>query len=311
MKVELSTEKVRELSRLSTARGLWAVGVEWLGIALSIGLCEMMERPLWLIILTVIWIGARLHGLGVLLHEATHHRLAKSRWLNEVLGDLFCAFPIGVSLASYRANHLAHHQFTNTDKDPDSLRKKSADWVFPKPPSQIFMLFLRDALGMNVIGHLRGVREMSGNSKLRSRRSKLRLIAYLSIVALAIATETWPLFLLYWLLPTISWLQVVLRLRSMAEHFGLGVQGPSATRTTYASFFERLFLAPHNVGYHLDHHLFPSVPAYRLPELHKQLLEVPAFQEGAHRSPSYWAVLKECSGGMPAKLFSSGGAKAQ
>lgn len=295
MKLELSTDQIRELSKLSTFRGLLAVGAEWLGIALAVGLCEMMERPLWLVGLAVVWIGARLHGLGVLMHEATHHRLVKSRWLNEVVGEVFCAFPIGVSLANYRYNHFAHHQFTNTDKDPDWIRKKGEDWLFPKTPWQILMLFLKDALGFNVIGHLRGVREMSGNSKIGPLRPALRLLGYLSLLAAAIATATWPLFLLYWLLPTVSWLQVVLRLRSMAEHFGLKEPGPTATRTTYASLPERLFLAPHNVGYHLDHHLFPSVPFYRLPALHKQLLQLPAFQDNAHRTESYWAVLKECS----------------
>lgn len=81
---------------------------------------------------------------------------------------------------------------------------------------------------------------------------------------------------------------------AIAEHFGIPEQALQSTRATYASFIERLFLSPHNVGYHLDHHLFPSVPAHRLPELHEDLLEIAEFRQSAHRSSSYFHVLKEC-----------------
>ena len=30
---------------------------------------------------------------------------------------------------------------------------------------------------------------------------------------------------------------------------------------------------PHHVNYHVEHHLFPAVPHYRLPELHRELAE--------------------------------------
>ena len=34
---------------------------------------------------------------------------------------------------------------------------------------------------------------------------------------------------------------------------------------------------PHNVGLHLDHHIFPSVPFYNLKKLHEILLKDPAY----------------------------------
>jgi fatty acid desaturase len=33
----------------------------------------------------------------------------------------------------------------------------------------------------------------------------------------------------------------------------------------------RLALFPHHVNYHIEHHLFPAVPHYRLPQLHAEL----------------------------------------
>ena len=43
------------------------------------------------------------------------------------------------------------------------------------------------------------------------------------------------------------------------------------TRTTLAPAWLRFLVAPHNVNYHLEHHLFMSVPQYRLPDAHRML----------------------------------------
>ena len=45
------------------------------------------------------------------------------------------------------------------------------------------------------------------------------------------------------------------------------------TRTTHASWLERLFIAPNRVNYHLEHHLLMTVPYFRLPRLHRLLRE--------------------------------------
>jgi len=63
------------------------------------------------------------------------------------------------------------------------------------------------------------------------------------------------------------------------------------TRTTRAGFFERLFIAPYYVNYHLEHHLLFYVPCYNLPRLHKILSE----SRHAGRmevQPGYAAVLR-------------------
>jgi fatty acid desaturase len=45
------------------------------------------------------------------------------------------------------------------------------------------------------------------------------------------------------------------------------------TRTTIARWWERIFIAPNHVNYHLEHHLLMTVPHYRLPRLHRLLRE--------------------------------------
>ena len=70
--------------------------------------------------------------------------------------------------------------------------------------------------------------------------------------------------------------QLILRIRNIAEHActTTGSDDPfSHARTTYASWWERMTLAPYWVNYHSEHHLFMGVPCYNLPKANDMLLE--------------------------------------
>jgi hypothetical protein len=65
---------------------------------------------------------------------------------------------------------------------------------------------------------------------------------------------------------TLTWLKMILRIRSIAEHYSVKNDHVlNRTRTTLPSLFEKMFIAPKNINYHLEHHLYPSVPFFRLP----------------------------------------------
>ena len=67
----------------------------------------------------------------------------------------------------------------------------------------------------------------------------------------------WWAYPLLWLVPLLTWMMVITRIRNIAEHAVV----PDAndplrnTRTTKASLLERAFIAPYFVNYHLEHHL--------------------------------------------------------
>ena len=59
----------------------------------------------------------RLAGLG---HEASHYSLLRNKRANDLVGDVFCLFPILATIHFYRLFHMAHHQYTNDPElDPD------------------------------------------------------------------------------------------------------------------------------------------------------------------------------------------------
>ena len=88
-----------------------------------------------------------------------------------------------------------------------------------------------------------------------------------------------PALYLLWAAAWLTCLQVVIRIRSIAAH-GMTTNPDDAfnnARTTYGRWWERLFVAPLNVNYHLEHHLMPAVPYNQLPKLHARLQEIGAF----------------------------------
>jgi fatty acid desaturase len=100
------------------------------------------------------------------------------------------------------------------------------------------------------------------------------VITNLVLLALLAAFGHAELYLL-WLGAWFTTYSLVMRIRSIAEH--AMVDDPADemknTRTTVASLWERLFIAPNRVNFHLEHHLLMTVPHYNLPKLHRRLRE--------------------------------------
>ncbi len=70
----------------------------------------------------IILIGGLQHRLAGLGHESSHYSFMRNRYLNDLLPDIFCMFPLFTTIHFYRLFHLGHHQFTNDpERDPDLL----------------------------------------------------------------------------------------------------------------------------------------------------------------------------------------------
>jgi fatty acid desaturase len=85
-------------------------------------------------------------------------------------------------------------------------------------------------------------------------------------------------YMAVWIVPLLTALQPILRLRAICEHGAVSdLSSPlTAARSnrTFGSAANRVLgaiLFPHHVNYHLEHHLYPAVPHYHLPALHRAL----------------------------------------
>ena len=81
----------------------------------------------------------------------------------------------------------------------------------------------------------------------------------------------------------------------MAEHALVPTPDPSDpfgnTRTTLTRWWERIFVAPHDVGFHLEHHLVITIPHYKLRRFHC-MLEERGMLDGACIERGYARVVR-------------------
>jgi fatty acid desaturase len=284
----LSREEIADLIERSDARGALAIAVSWGMIAASFAM--VAKWPITFLV-AVIVLGGRQLALAVLMHEAAHGTLFRSKFLNDVVTDWLCARPVFTDVARYRKHHLRHHAHAGTDDDPD----RGLVTPFPVTRASLARKLARDVFFISGIKRVFGIAVMdlelleynvSGAAKWLPYRGWVRHVAAwlrnsgpallmnaLMLAVLALLGHAWVYSA--WVVAYLTSYGVFIRVRSMAEHACTpgGRDAREHTRTTYAGWLARLTVAPHSVGYHLEHHLLPTVPYFRLADLHARLLE--------------------------------------
>ena len=302
----LTRDQIRTLSERSDAMGAWMLLHCWGVIALAVTGFALFPNPLSFV-LAVMVIGSRQLGLAILMHEAAHNALFKSRRLNDLAGEWLCGRPILAELAAYRHYHLTHHRFTQTDKDPDLVLSEK----FPTSKASLKRKFLRDITGQTgikqFIAQIMMTVRLAGDDDaidaakqdnmaqaFKSRHLLVSLPVFLGVMVVMSLAGQWWYGLAFWLLPYLTWFQLVLRIRNIAEH---GATEKSENplrnvRTTLAGPLARAFVAPYYVNYHLEHHMVMHVPCWRLPKMHDILKEGAAGKD-MNVAPGYSAALAE------------------
>jgi fatty acid desaturase len=277
----LTADQIRALGRKSDVVGALLVLHAWALIFGSMALFVWWPNP-FTFLLAVMVIGTRQLGLAILMHDAAHGLLFANRRLNDWVGAWLCAYPVFTSLALYRPYHLNHHRFTQQAEDPD-LGLSAA---FPITRKSLFRKIVRD---------------LTGQTAFQRRREQFRrgvavregLVVNALLWAALAAVGYWWLYPVLWLLPLVTWYQLVSRIRNIAEHAVVPDNDDPLrnTRTTMANPLERLLIAPYWVNFHLEHHLFMFVPCWRLAAAHRDLLAAGRCDE-MELQPGYRAVLQ-------------------
>ena len=145
------------------------------------------------------------------------------------------------------------------------------------------LVLLRRALFLT--GMLWIVRGLVGASFIPSPHWMIaaRITFYGSVAGALTIFGAWYAFLLYWIVPYCTWHIAAQYTRLICEHSAVenDEEEYAITRTTIPTRLESILVLPRNVGYHLEHHWYPSVPWYRLPALHEALMEREGFREHA------------------------------
>ncbi len=289
---------ISSLSTITPWRSSLALAADWLMIIGAAVLCTLyFSVPLYL--LTVLFIGGRFHGLAAMMHEASHYRLFHNRKLNDWVGEALCALPLLLfTLHSYRSNHFRHHQYLNTIKDPDFTRKEH-DLYFdhPKNRSAIYLDLLKTITGLHFISDLITISRSKILNDIPATLKWTRRGFFLTLLISSLAFGFFDKLLLYWVVPLMTSFSLFMYLRSVSEHHGGTMVYDNVltgSRHINANFLETICI-PHNLNYHLDHHLYPSIPYYNLPTLHEELLSRPIYASNAHITDGYFkGLFREC-----------------
>lgn len=297
---ELLRKSVRELSILNPVRGLGAFAFDWFTIFAAIYLCEKFFHPVTFLI-AVLFIGTRQHAIAILSHDAAHYRILNNRKWNVWLTNILSSYPLFFQLEIYRLSHIHHHQYTNTEQDPDVIYQKNLpDYQFPMPKAKLLKIFASDFLGGGMIANIKRAARYNSDLEIKQAIANdlaetkwLRIGFYLTLAVSLTVFGGWKLFLMYWLLPLFGVLPAILRLRNISEHYGLSrINELKGSRDVVCGPIEAWILAPHNVHLHLAHHLYPSIPFYNLKKFHQVLMEIPAYREGCHQNSTYFLMGK-------------------
>jgi fatty acid desaturase len=301
LSVQLPSAELQDLAQIDGTRAVGAILAEWIAIVGAIGIGSHFWHPL-LYLVIVLFMSGRQHALAVLQHDAAHFRLFPQRFWNDSIAEAFLAWPLFLSNQQFRQYHFLHHHYLGMEKDGNRIHyrthtkegKIAQMWLFPKRPLALVAWMFVRFCGIGGILYL--FRSIYRFITQGSFRYLLLVLAYYGTILTTIyALHGERVFLLCWMFPLCTGFILTNLLRIAGEHSAIVNQDGffQTTRTTIPSWFDQIFIVPRNISYHLEHHLYPYIPFYRLPELHHCLMKQANFREHAHITKSYWGVLQE------------------
>ncbi len=236
-------------------------------------------------------------GMFTGIHELSHRTVFKSRFLGN-----FFYFILGIltwnNIYKFRESHFMHHRVTchnGHDMEvvlPEKFRK--IDWLFSFTVTPfsgaggipgIFSL-IPDTVRY-AFGRLKGTWENAllpeEDKKARQRvfnYARLTLAVHIGLAVYFILSGMWILIFVVTFGSFIApWLAV---LCALPQHIGLKGDVPDwriCARTILINPFVRFFYW--NMNYHVEHHMYASVPFYNLAKLRKEIEnDVPKARKG-------------------------------
>ncbi len=219
----------------------------------------LKDQAWWLIVVVAYTAGAFLgHGMFVMVHECAHNLLFKKRHLNlwaGMLANLAQVFPASVTFQRY---HIKHHVFQGIlELDADLPSQREANLVKNSTIGKAIWLLLYPFVQISRMFRLKEIKPID------------RWVVTnwsVQIVFTSLVLFFWgPSALIYLLLSLFFSVGLhPLGARWIQEHY-LTLDNNQETYSYYGGLNKVAF----NVGYHNEHHDFPSVSWKKLPQITK------------------------------------------
>ncbi len=245
--------------------------LRWTSLHLAIwaaGAAAIVFGNHWAIdLIAVLLLGSQLHALTVLQHECGHRNAFRSAPANLWMGR-FLAWFIVFPFTAFTECHRRHHRYLgDPERDPDDWHYASGrGWMLPRIATFAarFTWLSMTRYGAQVRGMV--LRELLFN------------LATMTAIAAAFA---WygrlDLFALIFIAPLMLLTLVINPISRGYEHYPMATFGGhdhgrlDLARNTITVTSPTISLLWANINYHVEHHVYPAVPFYHLPQLHRLL----------------------------------------
>jgi fatty acid desaturase len=213
-------------------------------------------------------------------HEYFHSTAFSRKVVNVFLFRLFSCVTWN-NWGWFEVSHWIHHKYTLHNPDPEgpprtTLKYKNLGWLIlidiPSLIRRIRILFL----------NVRRIVPINNQQIQEILENNPHLVKRIQIGALSVWIYQFSIFVLYsqfsyffaiinFVLPFIF--TVINRVVEITQHLNMKVHSSDFNENTrtvkLGKFLEFLYS---NMNYHVEHHMFPAVPYYSLPNLHTELL---------------------------------------
>lgn len=209
-----------------------------------------------------LWAGCIANGLLTywmfsVVHDSSHRAISSNKWLNDGMGTvgLLFMFPYA-PMPVLRWLHMQHHRFTNANNDPDEFTHRGARWWAPLRWSffDAYYIYYFFRYGGEFV-----------------TKFAKTFALYLGIVIPAAAAAIYFGYglelLVLWFIPTrIALFLIDIVFVVLPHHPAMVTQEENPYMATTMRMGWEWLLTPLMVyqNYHLIHHLYPTIPFYKM-----------------------------------------------
>jgi fatty acid desaturase len=238
---------------------LWALG--------AVAVVTLRGQP-WLQAAAGLLMGNQLHTLTIMQHECLHQSAFRSKADNTWMGR-FLGWFIFMPFTTYAELHRMHHGFLgDSEKDPD-------EWFYAAGPRVVFLreiLFLPRFIYLSIVRPPR-----PGMRHIVLFEFVFNLVTYTVLIRTLLWAGATDVLLFCFALPMLLIAVVINPLARGYEHYPMSYLHPDDPRRYDLRYNTITVTSPvlgflwANIIFHVEHHLYPRVPFYRLPDLHRIL----------------------------------------
>ncbi len=272
--IRIDREQLRQLAERSNRAGLIYLGQWFVLLTLTgAGIWYSMGSA-W------VWLAMFMHGIVLsvpayaLSHETAHGSVFRSRWLNKLV--LWITSLIYMEEPWHRRyTHLNHHAHTwHVDLDsqmPFDTPMTFRGWLLEISGLALLIFHVKVLLALGFKRYSAIMKAVVPEQKLPllTRNARIMLLIYLAVAVAAFYGSPWPLW--YIVIPRLLGAPVMLMF-TLIQHVEMEENSPSileSTRSFRTNWLGRFLYA--NMNYHIEHHLYPQVPFYSLPQLNRAI----------------------------------------